>query len=117
MNKEIQKGITIKQYIVELLMLVNNQDEYIKLLSDKLSRYEDPDDVTLFALYCNEKVNDRLNKLEKENDILWSIVNEIYKLCNNNISDDIISNIYDEITDMIYKDILDIIDEGTDKIE
>lgn len=43
-------------------------------LKSKIKTYEDPEDLTLMFMYCNEKAKGKIEELEKENLILREIV-------------------------------------------
>ena len=57
-----------------ILNVVKNLQQENKELKVKIKTYEDPEDLTLMFMYCNEKAKDKIQELEKENLILREIV-------------------------------------------
>lgn len=43
-------------------------------LKEKINTYEDPEDLTLMFMYCNEKAKDKIKELKEENEELKFIV-------------------------------------------
>lgn len=50
-------------------------------LQKRIDTYENPEDLTLMFMYCEEKAKDKINKLEKENRKLNNILNIIEQHC------------------------------------
>ena len=58
-----------------LLDYINELQQENKQLKEKLDKYENPEDMTLFAMWCTEKVKDE-NKQLKDN---WNKLKEYIK--------------------------------------
>lgn len=54
----------IKQHGATLLL------DYITNLQERVNQYENPDDLTLFYMWLDEKAKDKLKKMQEENKIL-----------------------------------------------
>ena len=50
-----------------ILNVVKNLQQENQQLKAKIKTYEDPEDLTLMFMYCNEKVKDKIQELEKQN--------------------------------------------------
>ena len=65
--------------------IVKLQDEKIDLfkenqqLKEKINTYENPEDLTLMFMYCNEKAKDKIKELQATNESLTSLVNSCQK--------------------------------------
>lgn len=44
--------------------------DYITNLQEKVNQYENPDDMTLMFMWCNEKAKDKIKHLQEENERL-----------------------------------------------
>lgn len=77
----------------DAMIVINNENtlhiELIKLqqenqeLKAKIKTYEDPEDLTLMFMYCNEKAKDKIKELKKQLEEERDKVREYsYKLCN-----------------------------------
>lgn len=51
------------EFYKELLEQLQQENQQLKV---KIKTYEDPDDLTLMFMYCNEKAKDKIKELEKQ---------------------------------------------------
>lgn len=51
----------------KLYIYINQLQEENQELKEKIKTYENPEDLTLMFMYCNEKVKDKIKELEEEN--------------------------------------------------
>lgn len=42
--------------------------DYITNLQEKVNQYENPDDMTLMFMWCDEKAKDKIKQLQEENE-------------------------------------------------
>lgn len=82
MNKNIEELLNEHNYPLSDYYLFNKKDidlllSYIEQLQttakdckQKLDQYENPDDLTLFYMWLDEKAKDKMKQLEKENEFL-----------------------------------------------
>lgn len=50
-----------------ILNVVKNLQQENQQLKEKIKTYEDPEDLTLMFMYCDEKAKDKIQELEKQN--------------------------------------------------
>lgn len=98
MNKEIKEildRLDYNEWEVDLykvpitwLELYDIRD-YITNLQEKVNQYENPDDMTLFYMWLDEKAKDKMKQLQEENEHLRTDLNtyqntviEVNKECN-----------------------------------
>ena len=69
----------------QLNSLVNSCQEEIRQLKKQLDKYENPEDMTLFAMWCTEKVKDENKQLKNNWDELkewleekWEVSQDIW---------------------------------------
>lgn len=62
----------------EILDLIENQQQEIERLNKKIKQYEDPEDMTLMFMWCDEKAKDEIKRLN-------NIINEFDKWLENEI--------------------------------
>lgn len=70
----------MKDEIKEILFLLHNDRltdsgkrklvDYITNLQEKVNQYENPDDMTLFYMWLDEKAKDKIKQLQEENERL-----------------------------------------------
>lgn len=60
-----------KYELIEYTESLHKENQQLK---EKIKTYEDPEDLTLMFMYCNEKAKGKIEELEKENLILREIV-------------------------------------------
>ena len=49
---------------------INKLEDYITNLQEKVNQYENPDDMTLMFMWCDEKAKDKIKQLQEENERL-----------------------------------------------
>ena len=82
MNNEIKEilqtlgGIASGDWIQMLPKEANKLLDYITNLQERIDQYENPDDMTLFYMWIDEKAKDKMKQLEEENKRLNNIINE-----------------------------------------
>lgn len=121
-NKELRKEIEnanwsyILQMIRHLQAKIERLEEKNKQLKEKLDKYENPEDMTLFVMWCTEKVKDKnkqlednWNKLKEYIDIKLYNVEYLQKLCGCRIDDEI-----HIVLDIIKKEMQGL-EQGSDK--
>ena len=68
----------------EVVNYINNLQQENQQLKEKINQYENPDDLTLFYMWLDEKAKDKMKQLKIEKEQLNSLVNscqqEIRKL-------------------------------------
>ena len=84
------------QKISELYSVIENQEKIVRDLQERINQYENPEDLTLFYMWIDNKAKDKMKELETEifglNDRL-SCANE--KL-------DLYKNVIDEVREYIF---------------
>ena len=73
--KEILEALKPHNDIKEYPLYLNRKQQdllydYIKNLQQKIDLYENPDDMTLFYMWLDEKSKDKMKQLQQENEIL-----------------------------------------------
>ena len=67
MNKEEKFAISVNQEDVQNIIDCYEKDiEYIKKLEQRIKTYEDPEDLTLMFMYCDEKAKDKIKDLQQK---------------------------------------------------
>ena len=75
MNKEEMEIITLgdkfrnletEEQAFEFLKYIKNLQQEIQELKEKIKTYEDPKDLTLMFMYCDEKAKDKIRELENQ---------------------------------------------------
>lgn len=57
----------IPKHLLNSKLITNDQWDEYQDLKEKVKMYEDPDDLTLFYMWLDERAKDKLKKLEEEN--------------------------------------------------
>lgn len=57
----------IPKHLLNSKLITNDQWDEYQDLKEKIKMYEDPDDLTLFYMWLDERAKDKLKKLEEEN--------------------------------------------------
>ena len=73
MNNEIKEILArLSRYVITPDVRHDFDDllDYITNLQEKVEQYEDPDDLTLFYMWLDEKAKDKMKKLQEENERL-----------------------------------------------
>ena len=79
MSKDRKKITRFKvfQELKELQYLLKIKNDYInesqqenQKLKEKIKTYEDPEDLTLMFMYCDEKAKDKIKELKKQIDFI-----------------------------------------------
>ena len=63
-NRAIKKALRIEK------RLKDEQNKEIERLNKKIEQYENPEDMTLMFMWCDEKAKDEIKRLNKENEEL-----------------------------------------------
>ena len=74
----------------EMKRLYDKLQQENQQLKEKINTYEDPEDLTLMFMYCDEKVKDKLKGVQEERDFLFnkqSIENKYLALENNQLKE------------------------------
>lgn len=67
-SEEIQESIARAEVEYEMLKdKVHHQYDEIQDLKQKVNQYENPDDLTLFYMWLDEKAKDKMKELQQEN--------------------------------------------------
>ena len=93
MNKEVKELIdTLKEYADGFTGVLAPTEESVKVLLDyinqletKINTYENPEDMTLMFMWCDEKAKDRIKQLEAENNQLETNRDEAIEYIKNHI--------------------------------
>ena len=89
-QKEAQNKNLFEKENIVLKIDKNNLQSQLDKANDKLKKYENPDDMTLFYLWCNEKVkeeNENLRSTIKNDDIAVNKLCEEVKMLKEKLKD------------------------------
>lgn len=65
----------------EVITRFNEYEKEIQELKEKIETYENPEDLTLMFMYCDEKAKDKIRELEKQQkQFIEYLENEIYNI-------------------------------------
>ena len=88
----------------EAISLYNKIDKEIERLNKKIEQYENPEDMTLMFMWCNEKAKDEIERLK-------SIIKEVREYCKNDDNFQILDLYSQDIVDGIQEELLEILDK------
>ena len=74
------------QKISELYSVIENQEKIIRELQEKINVYENPDDMTLFYMWIDNKAKDKMKELQKRIDQAIEYVEKQIPIVKNEIN-------------------------------
>ena len=78
MNKEERFVISVNQEDVQNIIDCYEKDiKYIKKLEQRIKIYEDPEDLTLMFMYCDEEAKDKIKDLQQRIDKAIEYINKL----------------------------------------
>lgn len=85
MNKEERIKITVNEEDVQNIIDCYEKDiEHIKELEQRIKTYEDPEDLTLMFMYCDEKAKYKIKDLQQRIDKAIDDIDKLEKDIMNN---------------------------------
>ena len=89
MNKEERIKITVNEEDVQNIIDCYEKDiEHIKELEQRINTYENPEDLTLMFMYCDEKAKDKIKDLQQRIDKAIECIKD-FEIQANHINDEI----------------------------
>ena len=73
---ELTKKFTTNEYEMLRVENIDKILDYITNLQEKVDQYENPDDMTLMFMWCDEKTKDKIKQLQEENEKLLVELNK-----------------------------------------
>lgn len=103
------EGSTFNELLLKCIKLIIENQQ----LKDKINTYEDPEDLTLIFMYCEEKAKDKIKQLQNN----WNELNEflekekerLVKECSNHYTDSF--DKYHAVNEDIYDELIKVTDK------